>query len=160
MQNQKKIERMIMIKRTPQEIADFFQCYVAMNKNGDWTAFNKKPFMPGGMVQGWYMSSSDNIQYLNLYDFVDSPFNHDWTHLYEPQSGNQGKTEEDFPNHAKEVYTHKEYRIVSAVADTEDLDSKVTKLLNEGWKPIGGVAFSQYDDNHYDTFYQAMVRGV
>lgn len=146
-----------MTKRTPQEIADFFGCYVfEAETEGDFYVTKQKP------IQDYdcYVMSVDDGALGILSEFVSFPADHDRTHLYEPQSGNQGKTEEDFPNHAKEVYTHKEYRIVSAVADTEDLDSKVTKLLNEGWKPIGGVAFSQYDDNHYETFYQAMVRGV
>ena len=145
-----------MTKRTPQEIADFFGCYVVKESDGWWYLFKNKPQKFNG---SWVdVSEPLNMSHSMLCDeAIEDDYTRDY---YEPHSGNQGKIEEDFPNHAKEVYTHKEYRIVSAVADTEDLDSKVTKLLNEGWKPIGGVAFSQYDDNHYDTFYQAMVRGV
>ena len=32
-----------MIKRTPQEIADFFQCYVAQDEDGDWYMYKDKP---------------------------------------------------------------------------------------------------------------------
>ena len=32
-----------MIKRTPQEIADFFQGYIAMNENGYWYFYDEEP---------------------------------------------------------------------------------------------------------------------
>lgn len=70
-----------MIKRTPQEIADFFGCYVVMDKSGRWYVYRNKP----------ERREKDNVWdnltgyclYLDCY-FVDIPANHDWTTLYEP----------------------------------------------------------------------------
>lgn len=154
-----------MIKRSPQEIADFFGCYVAQDMSDRWYAYQKKPHME--RKNTWVTDDGGSICMIGD-DLFDIPDNHDWTVLYEPRTTcekrmeNARATHEERtnPEHIREVYTHKEYRIVSAVADTEDLDTKVNSLIAEGWKPQGGVAIMQHDDNHYDTFYQAMVRGV
>lgn len=37
-----------MIKRTPQEVADFFQVYVAKEKNGEWRLYTDKPHIDNG----------------------------------------------------------------------------------------------------------------
>lgn len=150
-----------MIKRTPQEIADFFGCYVAQDTTGYWFVYENKP-RPSAIYKLWNCSTGDRSCILSR--LIDVPFNHDWRCLYEPQSGNQGKTEEDFPNHISEVYTHKEYKII-ADNDPHKLINKVTKRLNEGWKPQGGVAVEHLpiSDGYVDDvaiFYQAMVRGV
>lgn len=150
-----------MTKRTPQEIADFFGCYVfEAETEGDFYVTKQKP------IQDYdcYVMSVDDGALGILSEFVSFPADHDRTHLYEPQSGNQGKTEEDFPNHISEVYTHKEYKII-ADNDPHKLINKVTKRLNEGWKPQGGVAVEHLpiSDGYVDDgeiFYQAMVRGV
>lgn len=34
-----------MIKHTPQEIADFFSCYVAMDSNWDWYGYTARPML-------------------------------------------------------------------------------------------------------------------
>lgn len=69
-----------MIKRKPQEIADFFGCYVAMDVDGVWCAYSEKPQIDriGDCWDGVY-------NYLCLEpEFIDIPANHDWTTLYEP----------------------------------------------------------------------------
>ena len=69
-----------MIKRTPQEIADFFGCYVAMNVDGDWFAYSEEPLIDRtrDCWDGFY-------NYLCLEpEFINPPANHDWTTLYEP----------------------------------------------------------------------------
>ena len=38
-----------MIKRTPQEIADFWKCYVAMDRNGKWNIYENRPAIEDGM---------------------------------------------------------------------------------------------------------------
>ena len=78
-----------MIKRTPQEIADFFGCYVVMDKSGRWYVYRNKP----------ERREKDNVWdnltgyclYLDSY-FVDIPANHDWTTLYEPAIKEEGKS--------------------------------------------------------------------
>ena len=70
-----------MIKRTPQEIADFFGCYVVMDKSGRWYVYRNKP----------EIVEKDNVWdnltgyclYLDSY-FIDTPANHDWHTFYEP----------------------------------------------------------------------------
>lgn len=72
-----------MIKRKPQEIADFFGCYVAMNESGCWHIFPKEPkksnrYWRGGGNKGFLGALDAPI------DLVDTPANHNWTTLYEP----------------------------------------------------------------------------
>ena len=75
-----------MIKRTPQEIADFFQCYVAQQGCGDWTLFNKRPSLKNSFgVSSWQMNDADDGYSWLLEGWVDVPADHHWTHLYEPR---------------------------------------------------------------------------
>ena len=75
-----------MIKRTPQEIADFFQCYVAQQGCGDWTLFNKRPSLKNSFgVSSWQMNDADDGYSWLLEGWVDVPAGHNWTHLYEPR---------------------------------------------------------------------------
>lgn len=71
-----------MIKRTPQEIADFFGCYVAMDKDGDWFAYSEEPLIYR-IRDYWDTLHSYKDIYLRP-DFIDIPASHDWTTLYEP----------------------------------------------------------------------------
>lgn len=162
-----------MIKRTPQEIADFFQCYVSQNFSGDWFVHMDKPVMHKG---AWI--SHDGIGFPN--QLVEAPDDHDWAILYEPcvcdTNKNAQKTHEetheetqgyesitpdtsksvDSP-HIGEVYTHKEYHIVSAHKgiDPESFEKGVMAWVERGWKPCGGISFDKEG-----CPYQAMVRGV
>ena len=70
-----------MIKRTPQEIADFFGCYVAMDVDREWHAFAQKPEI-NATGEWWYCSPGVG-SYLSDY-YIDIPINHDWHTLYEP----------------------------------------------------------------------------
>jgi len=47
-----------------------------------------------------------------------------------------------------------EYKVVSGVNGFAELEKKVSEMLNSGWKPVGGLAFT----NGYA--YQAMARVV
>lgn len=166
-----------MIKRTPQEIADFFQCYVAQQGCGDWTLFNKRPSLRKNFgMMGWEMNDHDNGYSWIINGWVDAPADYEWTHLYEPQ-GKEGKTSGNFPcsdnkskdcysdqavsenkpDHLGEVYTHKEYRIVTAhkEIDSESFAKGVMAWVERGWIPTGGISFDKQG-----CPYQAMVRGV
>ena len=110
-----------MIKRTPQEIADFFQCYVAQDEDGDWYMYKDKPMR--NEDRGIWVGSIDDplrIPYMT----VEIPDNHFWTMLYEPRScsekirnsinkeasySEKAPVSENKPDHLGEVYTHKEY---------------------------------------------------
>ena len=62
-----------MIKRTPQEIADFFQCYVAQDEDGDWYMYKDKPMR--NEDRGIWVGSIDDplrIPYMT----VEIPDNH------------------------------------------------------------------------------------
>lgn len=48
------------------------------------------------------------------------------------------------------------YEVVYA-AGPEELTAKVNKMINEGWKPLGGLAIGHYDGGE-SYFYQAMVK--
>ena len=171
-----------MIKRTPQEIANFFQCYVAQDKDGDWYIYEKAPVADLSEAI-WRDGGRSAVTPHEA--FMDVPKNHDWTKLYEPQ-GKEGKTEGDFPNsteqaesdnkpapyyekqadsdnkasHQSQVHVHSEYDVIYG-GYPEQLSIKVTEMMHEGWKPVGGIVClppAHREDS--ETFYQAMVRGL
>lgn len=80
-----------MIKRTPQEIADFLGCYVAMDTDGDWFAYSEKPQIDK-TGDCWYTLHSYKDVYLLRPDFIDIPINHNWHTLYEPALKEEGKS--------------------------------------------------------------------
>ena len=62
--------------------------------------------------------------------------------------------------HQSEVHVHQEYDVVCG-GYPEQLSIKVTELIHEGWKPVGGIVClppAHREDS--ETFYQAMVRGL
>ena len=160
-----------MIKRTPQEIADFFQCYVAQDDSGVWFLHAIKP---NKGVKEWVEASSNIV--IIFSDLVDIPKDHDWTHLYEPQKtifpestvineeSGRNCQKHDLCPHQSEVHTHKEYDVVGS-DDLSRMKHDISALMEQGWKLQGGIAvehLSMADGyvNDVPVFYQAMVRGV
>lgn len=47
------------------------------------------------------------------------------------------------------------YKIETAI-ETKQLESLVNELIQQGWKPLGGVSIS--NDGHYDMYIQAMIK--
>lgn len=47
-----------------------------------------------------------------------------------------------------------EYKVVTSTTGFPDLEAEITRLLNKGWKPLGGIAFNQ------GYPYQALARVV
>lgn len=45
-----------------------------------------------------------------------------------------------------------EYKIVSGAKGFEEMEKRVSEMLNQGWKPIGGIGFNA------GYAYQAMAR--
>lgn len=137
-----------MKKHSPQEIVDFFDCYVAQDKDGTWCAYSNEPVTTDD--DKWGMEEEG--AYIEITDYVETPEGHDWKKLYEP-------SKPDKAPHQSQVYTHGEYMIVrSPSRDTDDLsmlESGVMIWVRAGWKPIGGVTF---DKKGYPC--QAMVRGL
>ena len=85
-------------KRTPQEIADFFNCYVAMDKNGDWYLYEELPYI---IPKDFYWGSSRGIGTICLTDnlglrtLVLAPETYNWRTLYRPHQEPIVKEEED-----------------------------------------------------------------
>ena len=155
-----------MIRRTPQEIADFFGGYVVQSKEGLWYMLNSKPKVEGN---NWIGNGESSIR-INE-GLISVSVNHDWTHLYEPQNITpesgiiNEKSDENCQKsglcpHSGEVYTHKEYIVVHD-SFLSELAAKVARHMENGWKLQGGVAI-RHPENREDshTFYQAMVRGL
>ena len=164
-----------MIKRGPQEIADFFGCYVAQNEKGAWYIYANKPDMIPATdhARGYWNSVNDSCSYL-LYESLFVPENHDWTHLYEPHPYSEKSADsinkeasysekapvsENKPDHLGEVYTHKEYR-VEHHTELTPLMSRITVLMNQGWRPSGGINVNYSPSLKTASYHQAMVRGV
>ena len=160
-----------MIRHTPQEIADFFGCYVVQTAEGSWILIRKKPVLGerAWVATGGWPFLVDN-------SWVEVPADHDWTKLYEPRySENQPISDNkpdpyyadpaDSDNKApqqSEVYTHQEYCIL-AHNFSRTLSKMVIENMGKGWRPVGGVAVEPLSGeyNHPEcVFYQAMVRGV
>ena len=159
-----------MIERTPQEIADFFQCYVAQDENGLWYINGCKPELK--IEEGYWkpQRTPDDFE-INIFSIlVSAPADHDWTHLYEPNYQKEADSDnkpdsyyqdspkvDNKPDHLGEVYTHKEYQLV--YSDTPaGLSAAVTKLIGRGWSLYGSPFAMPYGAEFYH--YQAMVRGV
>ena len=158
-----------MIKRTPQEIADFFGCYVARDADRRWHIFKEKP----ELTLGYHRKENTLIKngiYLNP-ELINTDNVYQLAVLYEPQNmtpESQIINEESDENcqksglcpHSGEVYTHKEYIVVHD-SHPSGLAAKVAHRMENGWKLQGGVEIrhpANREDSH--TFYQAMVRGV
>ena len=154
-----------MIKRTPQEIADFFQCYVAQDKDGDWYMYKDKP-MRNEDRGIWVGSIADPLRI--PYMTVEIPDNHFWTILYEPQSADSDNKEasysekapvsENKPAHTSEIYTEKEFKLIPAF-DPARLEAMISDYLNDGFT-LYGNPFVVEDRKYGPMIIQAMVRGV
>ena len=154
-----------MIKRTPQEIADFFGCEVSLD------------YVEGKMLlKDSEKAKKDNIGCIGFLTMdLLLPFKSPTSkHTYEPcvrntcekRMENARITHEPRtnPEHIEEVYTHKEY-VVAEAKRAQDLAKKVNVMLDHGWKPQGGIAIEYLPESDgyaegSEIFYQAMVRGV
>ena len=152
-----------MIKRSPQEIADFYQGYVFNSCSAlSWVVTPDKP----KIVNGEWTWDHDSILWFTLPVYaLNVPADHHWTHLYEPSAkeskiGSNYQKEADSdnkPDHLGEVYTHKEYSVIFQPT-IATLTTQVNKKMDKGWRPQGGIIFVR--DGDYGLYHQAMVRGV
>lgn len=143
-----------MIKRSSQEIADFFGCKVQVN-----------PYIFSAGLWDPNDESKECVGYLN-HKLIHMSNTDDDKLTYEPQK-NQEKSDnkngsyyQDSENsdnkHQSEVYVNKEYCVVGA-SDFDSLKKRVQNMMRSGWKPQGGIAVEHLKDVF---FYQAMVSGV
>ena len=151
-----------MIKRTPQEIADFFGCYVAQDEAGCFMIYSEKPeFILEDEMYGvknvWVMANKPEGVFEYITSLVDVPTDHDFHRLYEP---NLSEKPTGSAPHQSEVHTHKEYCVIKNETPA-GLSKQTTKLMDKGYKPLGGIAIGyEYGVSPRQYFYQAMVRGV
>ena len=101
-----------MIKRTPQEIADFFQCYVAKDKSGYWYAYKEKPTEEDNYFERWYISITEMVDCKDDIDWKDS--------LCEPRITN-GISEEEYSTRLIGMLSNIIIANMSSYKYTEDL---------------------------------------
>ena len=134
-----------MIKRSPQEIADFFGCEIEI------VSYEKA-------IALWETGKIKCFGRIGLEALISS--DSEWKKSYKPRNADSVNK----PDHSSEVFIHKEY-VVAEGSRTQDLSKKVNTLLSHGWKLQGGVAIEHLpeSDGYAEgsaVFYQAMVRGV
>lgn len=73
-------------KRTPQEIADFFNCYVAMDEDGYWYLYNEEPII-GKDDFSWSTANCGTGDILSISEsflLLNAEEDHNWRTLYRP----------------------------------------------------------------------------
>ena len=148
-----------MIKRSLQEVADFFGCMVVRDITNNGATLEKKD--NNGVL--------DTIGY--LFEDVLLPTNtkeSDFAFVYKPNLSEKptdsvgsakNETTTKAP-HQSEVHTHREYCVIKNETPA-GLSKQTTKLMDKGYKPLGGIAIGyEYGVSPRQYFYQAMVRGV
>ena len=175
-----------MISRTPQEIADFFGCYLVRNKYGDWYLISDKPEIVDG---NWVVNRTCEYAIQIDVRLINVSANHDWTTLYSPKSLNSDnkdssyypekansdnkdiiqesqkineKSDEncqksDLSPHSGEVYTHKEYRLVEA---HKGISPEAFSKGVMAWIERGWEPSGGIAFDKEGKPYQAMVRGL
>lgn len=150
-----------MIKRTPQEIADFFGGYVARDNDLRWHVFRDKPEKK---LAYWRINNVKCGTYLNT-EFIDTNLCDKRVCLYEPRLDN--KSEINYQNqpevdnkapHQSEVHVEKEYVLLGEF-QPGTLMYKVNELLKDGFR-LYGNPWTGPDSIYGYIHYQAMVRGV
>lgn len=143
-----------MIRRTPQEIADFFGCYVAQNGNGYWYAYEKEPTIVGTVWESPSNSGSGMIG-MDLIARSDHP---DWTKLYSPNVSENptgstvSKTENVEVISEKETTSNKDDYVLAYGDCIAGLTGSVNTYLSEGYMLCGNLVV---DGNN---FYQPMIK--
>ncbi len=83
-------------RRTPQEIADFFNCYVAMDKDGMWCLYVEEPTIVTVIKDGWRLKNPRRDSFLFINDaLLSKPNPIDWRTLYRPHKEPLVMEEED-----------------------------------------------------------------
>lgn len=125
-----------MKKHTPQEIANFFDCYVAEDKNHKWHMFpSKAPSISSDFPEEWRTLPYDAI--LINKALLEIPYYHKWTDLYIPEKEN----------------CDIQYSIASA-QNPVALERVVSAYIRQGYIPLGGVSVGPEG-----LMYQAVVKG-
>lgn len=139
-----------MNQHTPQEWADITGCYVVRDQlHEKFELFNDRPEI--NYEEGFWSQTGDWGE-LPHKAVPEKFYYQDWTILYEPRK-------QDSAPHQSEVFIHKEYATVLGF-DIDELNAKISRLMNEGWKPIGNAGYTEELISGFAHWHQAMVRGV
>lgn len=148
----------MMIKRDPQEIADFFGCKVKVNPytyNVDlWDTNNDIKECVGYMKHHLVITSNmadGKLTYEPQGNSLNSE-NKDG-HCYQ-----DSENSDNYAPHQSEVHVHSEYKTVSGYSLSE-FDRKVNDAISEGWKPLSMAIFPVVPSIG-TVYYMAMVRDV
>lgn len=161
-----------MIRRDPQEIADFFGCYVARDRGGSvYSVYTERPLL-NDKDGCWCDQGLDTVEIPS--GIMGIGFHkEDWMYLYEPRYSENQPISDNKPDpyyakqpdsdnkHQSEVYTHQEYCICMS-CNQLDLAAEVNGLMKEGWRPQGGLSVEPLKPEYKNDYclYQAMVRGI
>lgn len=130
-----------MIKRTPQEIADLFGCYLVKDSDGDWFGFLERPIHNH---YTWYVPNNNNSFCISIEESLID-WQGDWNDsLHEPQKMHDKCT-------------------INAPVQLDNLDNKVCdyyivhkydikSMLDKGWELYGNPFAIE------GAVYQAMIR--
>lgn len=149
-----------MIRRTPQEIADFFGCYVAQDDNGWWWAYENKPIL---VEEQW---ECNGMCFEIAENPIDIPDDHIWTKLYSPNVSKNptGSTVSEMENvedisekettreDSAEITQAKDSYVVAYGDCIAGLTGSVNAYLSEGYKLYENLVV----DN--GEFYQSMIK--
>lgn len=152
-----------MIERTPQEIADFFGCYVAQDEGGEWWVYVNKPILK---EDHWATLNEDAFEIGDLPIEIEVPEDHVWTKLYSPNvSENPTCSTVSEMENVVDISEKETSRQDSAkIAQTKDsyviaygdciavLTGSVNAYLSEGYFTLGNLVIDKGE------FYQSMIK--
>lgn len=153
-----------MIRRTPQEIADFFGCYVAQDEDLSWWIYRNMPCIA---KDSWVFSNGMTVEIdESLISLIEVPEDHVWTKLYSPNVSENptGSTVSEMEKvvgiSEKETTKMDSAKIAQATSSyiviyydcLEGLTENVNAYLSEGYVLCGNLVV---DSNE---FYQPMIK--
>ena len=124
-----------MILRDPQDVCNFFGCFMAMPEEDYCSLYAVRPEIHGidldnENVIGWFKAEVIGCEF-DEYDYLK---------IWEPHV---------LFDHTAEIYHRPEYRLVKG--SFESISAEMTKISRQGWYPSGQM-FVQGD-----TFFQVMA---
>lgn len=152
-----------MIERTPQEIADFFGCYVAQDECGEWWVYENKPILK---EDHWMSSNEDAFEIEDLPIEIEVPEDHVWTKPYSPNvsenpTGSTVSEMEKVVGISEKETTKMDSAKIAQTSDSyvvvyydclEGLTENVNAYLSEGYLLCGNLVV---DNSEY---YQPMIK--
>ena len=153
-----------MIRRTPQEIADFFGIYLAQNISGDWHGYEEKPIKQKSGNWGIRDFSAAEIG-MDEY-IIDLPDYNEYGKLYIPNVSENptSSTVSEMENvvavskneitreDSAEIEQAKDHYVIAYGDCIAGLTGSVNAYLSEGYKLAGNLVIDKGE------FYQPMIK--